>query len=97
MPFPLPLCPDLRKIIVDDWLNDVQDRLSLGQPENAEQSWRIANKIYLDLPPGCGDTALEGRLYQLRVSLDNLSITINEDREHHPNRNRCQGGEHPNI
>jgi hypothetical protein len=70
MPFPLPSDPDFRKTVVSYWLEDVDDRLSLGSPEDAEVSWKIANEIYLSLPPGHGDMQLEDWLFAQRVKLD---------------------------
>ena len=68
--FPLPLDPDFRRILVQDWLLDVEDRLELNEPESAEQSWKIANEIYLSLPPGEGDEDIETALVDARVKLN---------------------------
>jgi hypothetical protein len=97
VPFPLPLCPYFRRTTANYWLDDVEDRVDMGQLEIAEQSWKTASAIYLSLPAGCGDLELENRLWGSRVSLDNLSNTINENREHHPDRNRYQGGKQSDI
>lgn len=70
MSFPLPSDPDFRKTIVGYWLEDVDDRLSLGSLEDAEISWKIANNIYLSLPAGQGDMQLEDWLFSQRVKLD---------------------------
>ena len=72
MPFPLPLDPDFRKEVVSMWMDDVDDRLALGDVEDAEVSWKIANTIYLNLPPGESTLELEARLFGQRVKLDNL-------------------------
>jgi hypothetical protein len=69
MPFPLPLDPEFRREVVQLWLEDVEDRLSMGDLEDAETSWHIANAIYLKLPPGGGCLETEARLYGLRVKL----------------------------
>jgi hypothetical protein len=70
MPFPLPLDPDFRKEVVSMWMDDVDDRLALGDVEDAEVSWKIANAIYLNLPPGEGTLELEARLVGQRVKLN---------------------------
>ena len=69
MPFPLPLDPEFRKEVVSFWMDDVEDRLALGDVEDAEVSWHIANAIYLKLPAGEGCLETEARLYGLRVKL----------------------------
>jgi hypothetical protein len=68
MPFPLPLDPQYRRDLVRDWLQDVADRVN--DPESANVSWKIANDIYLSLPPGEGDETLELELVQARVKID---------------------------
>ena len=73
MPFPLPLCPEYRKLIVTFWLDDIDDRLKVNQVGDAEKSWKIANDIYLSLPPGEGDDSLESKLIQARVKIDKIS------------------------
>ena len=73
MPFPLPLCPEYRKLIVTFWLDDIDDRLKINQVGDAEKSWKIANDIYLSLPPGEGSEELESALVRLRVKIDNIS------------------------
>ena len=70
MPFPLPLDPDFRKEVVSMWMDDVDDRLDLGDLEDAEVSWKIANAIYLNLPPGEGTLELEARLFGQRVKIN---------------------------
>jgi hypothetical protein len=70
MTLPLPLDPDFRKECVSFWLDDIDDRLLENRVRDAELSWKEANSLYLSLPPGCGDTNLEARLYQQRVKLD---------------------------
>lgn len=74
MPFPLPLNPEYRKEIVWAWIGDVADRIQDDLP-GAEDSWQIANEIYLSLPPGTGDEELESALFQARVKLDTTSHT----------------------
>lgn len=73
MPFPLPLDPDFRKEVVSMWMDDVDDRLELGDIEDAEVSWKIANSIYLNLPPGEGTLEIEARLFGQRVKLTKLT------------------------
>jgi hypothetical protein len=70
MAFPLPADPDFRKICVEFWLDDVDDRIELGRFVDAEFSWKEANTIYLSLPAGFGDMSLEDRIYEQRVKLD---------------------------
>jgi len=70
MPFPLPFDPDFRKEVVSFWMDDVEDRLDLGGLEDAEVSWKIANAIYLKLPPGESCLEIEARLFSLRVKLN---------------------------
>ena len=79
MAFPLPADPDFRKAVVSLWLDDIDDRLQDNRNQDAEASWKIANEIYLSLPPGCGDMALEDRLFAQRVKLDKLSNATNEN------------------
>ena len=70
MPFPLPIDPDFRKEVVSMWMDDVDDRLALGNVEDAEVSWKIANSIYLNLPPGESTLELEARLVGQRVKIN---------------------------
>lgn len=69
MPFPLPIDPDFRKEVVRMWITDVDDRIEIKDFEGAAQSWKTANQIYLSLPAGFGDMALEEELMQSRVKL----------------------------
>lgn len=77
MAFPLPADSDFRKAVVSLWLDDIDDRLQDNRTQDAETSWKIANEIYLSLPPGCGDMGLEDRLFAQRVKLDKLSQATN--------------------
>jgi hypothetical protein len=70
MPFPLPMDPNFRKEVVSLWMDDVEDRILLGHLEDAEVSWKIANVIYLNLPPGEGCLEVEARLFGLRVKIN---------------------------
>lgn len=79
MGLPLPIDPEFRKVCVGFWLDDVDDRLALGRLEDAKFSWKEANAIYLSLPAGCGDMALEDRIYEQRVKIDNFSQITNEN------------------
>jgi len=79
MSLPLPIDPDFRKTCVGFWLDDVEDRLEMNSLVDAELSWKEANFLYLSLPVGCGDLALEDRLFQQRVKLDKLSHVTNEN------------------
>jgi hypothetical protein len=78
MPFPLPLDPAYRKEIVWAWIGDIMDRLEFGVSE-AQVSWKIAQEIYLSLPPGCGCEEIESALFLARVKLDNLTHETNEN------------------
>jgi len=73
MPFPLPLDPEYRRLIVSFWLEDVDDRLAVYRWQDAEKSWKYANDIYLSLPPGEGSEQLESALMRSRVKINNIS------------------------
>jgi len=77
MPFPLPEDPAYRKLVVTFWLDDVDDRLSANRLQDAEKSWKIANDIYLSLPPGEGNLELEDWIFKQRVKLDKITNTKN--------------------
>jgi hypothetical protein len=79
MAFPLPEDPAYRKLVVTFWLDDIDDRLKVNRLGDAEKSWKIANEIYLSLPPGSGDPDIEDWLFRQRVKLDNLSQATNEN------------------
>ena len=61
MTFPLPRDPQFRKEIIWAWIGDVAERLEEDIP-GAEESWKIANEIYLSLPPGNGDEEIESAI-----------------------------------
>lgn len=69
MPFPLPLDPDFRKEVIISWIEDVYDRLSLGDLTSAKESWKMANFLYVSLPAGRGDFQIEEMLTNSRVKL----------------------------
>jgi hypothetical protein len=73
MSFPLPVDPEYRKLVVLFWLDDIDDRIAINQVQDAEKSWKIAQDIYLSLPPGEGSEELEISLAFYRVKLDKLS------------------------
>ena len=73
MPFPLPLCPEYRKLLVTFWLDDIDDRLKINAVPDAEKSWKIANEIYLSLPPGEGDPEIEDWLFKQRGKIDQIT------------------------
>jgi hypothetical protein len=75
MAFPLPECPDYRKLVVTFWIDDIDDRLKDNRIEDAKKSWKIANEIYLSLPPGFGDAEIERQLFAQRVKLDQTLST----------------------
>jgi hypothetical protein len=79
MAFPLPIDPFFRKEIVNIWILDIGDRLKLGDVKGADQSWKIAQEIYLSLPPGEGSDSIEKQLVETRVKLDNTNLTTNEN------------------
>lgn len=70
MPFPLPLDPGFRKEVIKSWIEDVHDRIELGDRESAELSWKIANSLFVSLPAGQGDFSLETDLIESRVKLE---------------------------
>jgi hypothetical protein len=76
MAFPLPIDPEYRKEIVWAWIGDIADRLESEVP-GAEDSWKIAQEIYLSLPPGCGCEEIESALFLARVKLDKRYDTTN--------------------
>ena len=69
MPFPLPIDPAFRKEVIVSWLEDVEDQLEAGDLEKAKESMAIALKLYISLPAGCGDIAVEGMIDAARVKL----------------------------
>lgn len=69
MAFPLPIDPEFRRNLVWDWIQDITDRLEQNL-DGADQSWRIANEIYLSLPPGEGCEELEFALFLARGKID---------------------------
>jgi hypothetical protein len=69
MPFPLPLDPQFRKEVICSWIDDVGDRIEMGDLDGAEKSWQTANQLYLKLPAGKGDVELERYLVASRVKL----------------------------
>lgn len=71
MPFPLPNNIEYRKLLIKDWIQDVYDRIE-QHPETAEESWKIANRLFLKLGPGQGDPELEQALVESRVKLASL-------------------------
>lgn len=79
MALPLPIDPDFRKMCVEFWLDDIDDRLEMNRLNDAELSWKEANTIYLSLPAGFGDMALEDRIYEQRVKIDKRINATNEN------------------
>jgi len=73
MPFPLPEDPEYRKLVVTFWLDDIDDRLKTNAVPDAEKSWKIANDIYLSLPPGEGDLEIETWLFNQRGKIDQIT------------------------
>jgi len=73
MAFPLPVDPFFRKEIVFIWICDIDDRLEVKDFEGAELSWKIAQDIYLSLPPGNGSEKIEKLLVEARVKLDRFT------------------------
>ena len=69
MPFPLPLDPQFRKEVIRSWIDDVDDRVNMGDLDGAEKSWQTANHLYLKLPAGKGDAELERHLVASGVKL----------------------------
>jgi len=79
MAFPLPADPAYRKLVVTFWLDDIDDRLKANRLQDAETSWKIANEIYLSLPPGNGDMEIEDWLYSQRVKINKRFQATNEN------------------
>jgi len=79
MAFPLPADPAYRKLLVTFWLDDIDDRLKANRLQDAETSWKIANEIYLSLPPGNGDMEIEDWLYSQRVKINKRFQATNEN------------------
>ena len=77
MAFPLPADPAYRKLVVTFWLDDIDDRLKVNRVQDAEKSWKIANEIYLSLPPGNGDMEIEDWLYLQRVKINKRTQATN--------------------
>ena len=77
MAFPLPADPAYRKLVVTFWLDDIDDRLKANRLQDAEKSWKIANEIYLSLPPGNGDMEIEDWLYSQRVKINKRTQATN--------------------
>lgn len=77
MSFPLPADPAYRRLVVTFWLDDIDDRLKINAVSDAEKSWKIANEIYLSLPPGTGDPEIENWMFRQRVKIDKLLSTTN--------------------
>jgi hypothetical protein len=75
MAFPLPLDPDFRKVIIRDWIIDSIDRLEQNAILEAEESWKTAVELYLELPPGHGSAEIESALTEARVKLDQIRNT----------------------
>jgi len=73
VPFPLPLCPEYRKLVVTFWLDDIDDRLASNRVFDAEKSWKIANDIYLSLSPGEGCPQLETWLFKQQGKISQIT------------------------
>jgi hypothetical protein len=69
MPLPLPICPVFRKAVIEDWLQDADDRIEMGDHDSATQSLANAVKIYLTLGAGQGESHIEEAIDRLRVKL----------------------------
>jgi hypothetical protein len=69
MPFPLPVDPAFRKEVIMSWLEDIEDQLEVSDVEKAKESMAIALRLYLSLPAGCGDFAIEDQIGRARVKL----------------------------
>ena len=72
MPFPLPIDPDFMKEVVLAWLEDVDERLLHGRPEDAEISWKEAVGLYLKLGPGEYSPEIDKLIVDARVKLDQI-------------------------
>jgi hypothetical protein len=76
MAFPLPADPEYRRLVVLFWIDDIDDRLAINQVQDAEKSWKIAQDIYLSLPPGEGTEEIESALMLARVKLNKRSSKL---------------------
>lgn len=74
MPFPLPIDPDFRLEIISIWIDDAEDRLDQGESNDANISLNIARVLYLDLPPGYYDEALENRIVTIQGKIDSNAL-----------------------
>jgi hypothetical protein len=70
MPFPLPIDPEFRKIVIEDWLQDADDRIGMGDVGGAKISLRNAHDLILSLPAGGVDLSLEQRYLDRRVKIE---------------------------
>jgi len=76
MAFPLPADPEYRRLVVLFWIDDIDDRLAINQVQDAEKSWKIAQDVYLSLPPGEGNEEIESALILARVKLNKRSSKL---------------------
>jgi hypothetical protein len=74
MPFPLPADPNFRLEIISIWIDDAEDRLDQGENNDAMVSLNIARTLYLDLPPGCYDEALENRFVAVQGKIHSNAL-----------------------
>lgn len=68
-PFPLPKDPEFIKEVVRSWIEDVDDRVSIGDEHGASLSLRTAETLYLSLPPGYGDDSIESSIVNAKHRL----------------------------
>ena len=79
MAFPLPIDNDFRIFTIKGWLDDVDDRLDLDRTKDAIISFGIARDLYLKLPGGVFDQALEDRMIATQGKIDQTHFLTNEN------------------
>lgn len=73
MPFPLPIDITFQHEVIEAWLEDVDDRIELGQKEQAELSWKEATGLYLKLGHDGYRKDLDDKIVESRVKLDRFT------------------------
>jgi hypothetical protein len=73
MPFPLPNDIQFRQEVIQAWLEDINDRIELGQIDQAELSWKQATGLYLKLGHEGYRKDLDDQIVEARVKLDRFT------------------------
>lgn len=79
MPFPLPADPVFRKELAKSWIDDVEDRVNLGDIVGAGLSLNEARTLLLSLPPGQGDESIVEHLLTAQSKLEQHKLYQNEN------------------